>query len=77
MKYLLGLFLAYSLSFTSAPKRVESPNTQVYICDSSGATKYHYTKSCRGLNACKHQIIKVSLTEAIKKGKKTLCGWED
>lgn len=50
--------------------------TSVYICGSTGAKKYHYTESCRGLNACKHQIVKVSLNKAQEYGL-TLCGWED
>ena len=51
--------------------------TFVYICDSSSAKKYHYTKTCRGLNACKHDIEKVTLTDAKQKYNRTLCGWED
>lgn len=51
--------------------------TYVYICDSDGAKKYHYSKNCRGLSNCKHTIKKVTLADAKKKGKKTLCGWED
>ncbi len=48
----------------------------VYICQSKGATKYHYKETCRGLNACKHQIVKKSLSDAKDLGL-TLCGWED
>jgi hypothetical protein len=48
----------------------------VYICNSSSAKKYHYSSSCRGLNACKHEVIKVSKEDAQKSGR-TLCGWED
>ncbi|TXF79038.1 hypothetical protein [Chryseobacterium sp.] len=49
--------------------------SEVYLCDSSGGKKYHYTKSCRGLSNCKHEIIKVSIQKAQNMGK-TLCGWE-
>lgn len=48
----------------------------VYICKSKGATKYHYYENCRGLNACKHTIEKISLKQANAIGL-TLCGWED
>ena len=48
----------------------------VYICDSKTAKKYHYKKDCRGLNACKAEVVKVTLADA-KESKKTLCGWED
>lgn len=49
----------------------------VYICKSSSAKKYHYTKNCRGLKKCKHETSKVTLTDAKVKYKRTLCGWED
>ncbi|KLT64786.1 MULTISPECIES: hypothetical protein [Pedobacter] len=47
----------------------------VYLCDSEGGKKYHYTTSCRGLSNCQHKIIKVTLEKAKSQGK-TLCGWE-
>lgn len=49
--------------------------SDVYLCDSKGGKKYHYSKTCRGLSACDHQIVKVSIEKAQKLGK-TLCGWE-
>ena len=48
----------------------------VYICDSKTAKKYHYKKDCRGLNACKAEIVKITLSDALD-SKRTLCGWED
>ncbi|MBF6642144.1 hypothetical protein IVB69_11685 [Flavobacterium sp. J49] len=48
----------------------------VYICNSKGAKKYHLKEFCRGLSACKHEVIKVTLKEAKEKGL-DLCGWED
>lgn len=50
--------------------------TQVYICGPKGAKKYHLTDSCRGLSACKHETVKVSLSQAENFGL-SLCGWED
>ncbi|WP_291131011.1 hypothetical protein [Flavobacterium sp. UBA7682] len=48
----------------------------VYICNSKGAKKYHLKEFCRGLSACKHEVIKVTLKQAKEKGL-DLCGWED
>lgn len=70
MKYLIFLTFAFVFNFT-LPK-----TDDVYICDSSGGKKYHYTKICRGLSNCKHEIKKMSLQKAKNAGK-TLCGWED
>ncbi|NLN32795.1 MAG: hypothetical protein GX159_04280 [Flavobacteriaceae bacterium] len=64
-----------SLASSFTPLEISSQSS-VYLCNSSNAKKYHYTKNCRGLSNCKHQIIKVSVQEAKKRGK-TLCGWED
>jgi hypothetical protein len=51
-------------------------NSKVYICGPQGAKKFHYSSSCRGLSACKHQINEVSKDKAISMSL-TLCGWED
>ena len=67
-KLILFLFILFT-SFNS----IES---DVYICVSKGAKKYHYYKSCKGLSNCKHTIKKVSLSEARDIGL-SLCGWED
>lgn len=50
--------------------------SKVFICVSKGATKYHYIENCRGLNACKHEIKEVPISQAKEYGL-TLCGWED
>lgn len=55
----------------------DGTTTSVYICNSKTAKKYHYSKTCRGLNACSHDIKSVSLSDAKSKYKRTLCGWED
>ena len=70
MKAIITLLLF--LSFTS----FTSTETDVYICGVKGAKRYHFTKNCRGLSACKHKIYKKSLSEAKGYGL-TLCGWED
>jgi len=48
---------------------------EVYICNSTNARKYHINENCRGLKACKHDIVKKSLKNAKALGL-TLCGWE-
>ena len=74
--YLIFLtFLLSPLSITQNSYLVDT-YTDVYICNSKYGKKYHFNKNCRGLNACKAEIKKLSLLNAKKKGK-TLCGWED
>jgi len=70
MKKTITLFLFITLtSFTTT-------QSTVYLCGPKGASKYHYTENCRGLNACKHEVVKKTLKEAKELGL-TLCGWED
>lgn len=70
MKKILLIFISFLLlSFNQNAQKV-------FICDSSGAKKYHYSETCRGLNPCKHQIIKIAIEDA-KAKKLTLCGWEE
>ena len=70
MKYnLLILLLVLFSSFQPVEKNV-------FICGPRGAKKYHYSENCRGLSACRHEIIKTSLKQAQGFGL-TLCGWED
>ena len=67
------LILLSSILLLTSFNSVES---DVYICGEKGAKKYHFSKNCRGLASCKHEIIKVSLQKAKSMGK-DLCGWED
>lgn len=70
MKKILLLLICITLtSFTNVAD-------DVYICKSKGAKKYHLKEFCRGLNACKKEVVKVTLKEAKAKGL-DLCGWED
>lgn len=66
------LLLSTLFLFTS----FDISKSDVYVCVSKGAKKYHYDKSCKGLSNCKHTIKKVSLSEAQNMGL-SLCGWED
>ena len=69
MKKLIFIFAIYSIfSF-------KNDDTTVYLCDSPNAKKYHLSETCRGLNACKHLIIKTTQSKARNIGL-ALCGWE-
>lgn len=69
MKKLIFVFIFPFLSASSGAE-------EVYICKSKGASKYHYKENCRGLSACKHEVVKITLKSAKDKGL-TICGWED
>lgn len=47
-----------------------SPKRDVYVCESSTAYAYHYSKNCTGLRRCSHKIITMKEADAIKKGRK-------
>lgn len=68
LKVLLTSVLLSVLSFSEDPK--------VFICDSENSIAYHLKKDCRGLSACKAEIVEVKKAEAIER-KLRLCGWED
>lgn len=72
MKKPLLLFLTIILNWQGTVVT----KTDVYLCNSTGGKKYHYSKTCRGLSNCKAEIIKVSIQKAKTSGKE-LCGWED
>lgn len=44
-----------------------SGETKVYICDSPGSVAYHAYRKCRGLQKCSHQILEVTVKDAISK----------
>jgi hypothetical protein len=50
--------------------------SDVYICVSKTASKYHFSQNCKGLSRCTHTISKVTVKDAKSKGY-SLCGWED
>jgi hypothetical protein len=71
MKRTLILLFLYGLtSYASSDERI------VYICDSPYATSYHYSKSCRAIGKCTHEIKKVTLTDAVNTYRRSLCGYE-
>lgn len=52
-----------------------SGSTQVYVCKSRGAKRYHLKANCRGLSNCTYEVIQMTREEAEKQGK-TRCKWE-
>lgn len=60
MKTVLLIAAAYCISF------FPTQDSSVYICVSPTAQKYHFTKSCRGLQKCTHTIKQVSREEALR-----------
>jgi len=47
--------------------------TYVYVCTGPYGRVYHSSQSCRGLNNCKGDIVKVSLSDAINKYNRRAC----
>ena len=72
MKTILPLVVLFTFTNT----HLKLTETNVYICKGKGSKRYHYTKSCRGLNNCSTKVHLVSLSKAKEMGR-TLCGWED
>jgi hypothetical protein len=66
--------ILFMLLFLLSDNKCADPSF-VYICNSTGAKKYHLKEDCRGLRNCQHRVVKMTLEEAKKRGK-TLCGWE-
>lgn len=62
-----ALILSFAIGLITLTTQVIGRPDSVHICVSKGAIAYHQTLSCRGLRSCKHQIIKVSLSDAINK----------
>lgn len=62
MKTLLIAVVAYSFSF------IPVSGDSVYICVSTSAKKYHFSKSCHGLQRCTHTIKETTKADAVKLG---------
>lgn len=75
MKKIIFLATLGLLTWTGTSLEKVDQASDVYLCDSSGGKKFHYSKNCRGLSNCKHYVIRVSIKKAKNLGK-TLCGWE-
>jgi len=82
MKKLFTLLVFFSLivvttAFSPRLERIPHPDVQkvtyVYICNSSTAYVYHSSKDCRGLNRCTHEIVRVTLGDAVNKYNRRAC----
>ncbi len=65
---------AWSVLMVCLLMSFRTPENTVYLC--STGEVYHYNRSCRGLNNCKHEIFSVSKEEAVNKYGRRSCGWE-
>ncbi|MDP4267728.1 MAG: hypothetical protein Q8880_09895 [Bacteroidota bacterium] len=88
LRPLTGLILLFLILFLSCDHPVEknslfisskeqtpikqSDTNTVYICQSPYAYAYHKYINCEGLTQCNHDIIKVTIKEAIRL-KRTKC----
>lgn len=70
-KLLLSLFFLLAVP---ADKLTTAQETYVYICTGPQSKRYHKTNSCRGLNKCSGDVLKVTITKA-KSMNRTACGW--
>ena len=75
---LLLLFVISITGFTTSScstnaTSIDQIQDSVYICFSSTAHVYHSSRNCSGLSHCTHEIIKVSLSDAINKYGRRAC----
>lgn len=49
--------------------------TYVYLCEGPMSHVYHYTQTCRGLRRCSTKLDKMTVEEAVKRGRR-VCGYE-
>ncbi len=75
MKTILATLILFSLTSFAQQKPVAPTSTNVYICNSKNAPKYHLKSNCKGLTNCSYKTKKITLNEAKKMGR-TLCRWE-
>jgi hypothetical protein len=66
----LSLFIGITVCAASPIKPHIAVGDSVLICDSKFAQFYH-THVCGGLKECKHQVVKLTKEEAVKKGYKS------
>lgn len=56
------------LSLLAFGGQYTNQSSSVYICVSPTAKKYHFSKNCRGIQKCTHEIKEVTKSDAINKG---------
>ena len=62
---LLGSLLVTGLKPAAFPK-----TDYVYLCEGPYSKVYHKSPDCRGLSHCSTKVVKVTLDEAIKQGRR-------
>lgn len=72
---IIPLFIISLVSMISCSSN-EVSETYVYICKGPNSTAYHYSPHCRGLTQCSTDLEKLTVKEAVEKGRK-LCDYED
>ena len=65
----ISLFIVFFVSIIAC-------SSYVYICKGPNSAAYHYNPHCRGLRQCSTDVEKLTVKEAVEKGRK-LCGYED
>ena len=61
--FILSAMLFFPFAMT-AEKHVSETQGMVYICTGGSSKRYHATSSCRGLDNCQGDIIKVTVEKA-------------
>ena len=70
---IVALFFFLPLSTADASAYLAADNDVVYICTGPQSKCYHKTPTCRGLNSCSKEIIKVTKKDAIEKYGRRAC----
>ena len=73
MKKLIATLLFVTATFNYGAHG--NSGQMVYICIGSTAYAYHKNLNCKGLNRCKAQIKRVTLSEAYIMGRNKPCGY--
>lgn len=68
----LGVVLVSTLFLSFSNFQVK----KVFICNSPQAKVYHFSKTCRGINSCTHDIKEITEADAKSLGRR-ICGFED
>ncbi len=58
------------VSFDQTKMNLNSQETYVYICTGPNSKCYNRTSTCRGLGRCSGDIVKISKSSAIDKGRR-------
>lgn len=62
-----------AFTFLTSVTNIKPVSTDVYICNSTTASVYHSSKTCKGLDKCTHEIKEVSKEDAEKKYQRRAC----